>query len=177
MEVVGLAWEADGLLKLGHVTQVSAEVEGAPVVPALQRALGAGFKHQTHASVRANVGQAVRVFALDQHDRLARQGFQMVDWKDRVCFQFSEMGSKLPAFEDAFEALVFDRVGVEPGRKGLGLSNVGVNHLARHDSDTSHAVLRVGTVRFQAPFDSANGERVVHTEPSNQGRQPCAQHR
>ena len=124
------------------------------MVAALQRVLGAGFKHQTHASVRANVGQAVRVFALDQHDRLARQGFQMVDWKDRVCFQFSEMGSKLPAFEDAFEALVFDRVGVEPGRKGLGLPNVGVNHLTRHGVDTSHTALRVGTLPSQSSVPS-----------------------
>ena len=104
-------------------------------------------------------------------------GLVLVVWLVGVWLVLWVLGSKLPAFEDAFEALVFDRVGVEPGRKGLGLSNVGVNHLARHDSDTSHAVLRVGTVRFQAPFDSANGERVVHTEPSNRGRSPCAQHR
>ena len=152
MEVVGLAREANGLLKLGHVTQVSAKVEGAPVIAALQRALGAGFKHQTHASVRANVGQAVRVFALDQHDRLARQGFQMIDREDRVCIQVGDVGGELPASEDAFEALVFDRVGVEPGRKGLGLANVGVNHLTRHEVDTSHTVLRVGTLRSQASF-------------------------
>ena len=78
------------------------------------------------------------------------------------------MGSKLPAFEDAFEALVFDRVGVEPGRKGLGPSNVGVNHLARHDSDNSHAVLRVGTVRFQALFRQTKGEEAVLQEPTPQ---------
>ena len=134
------------------MTQVSAKVEGAPVVAALQRALGTGLEHQAHASVRADVGEAVRVFTLDQHDRLARQGIQVIDWKDRVCIQFGDVGGELPAFEDAFEALVFDRVGVEPGRKGLGLPNVGIDHLTRHGIDTSHTVLRVGTLQSQSSF-------------------------
>ena len=47
-------------------------------------------------------------------------------------------------------------------------ANVGVNHLTRHNIDTSHAVLRVGTVRFQALLLETKGEDAVLQKPTPQ---------
>ncbi len=73
------------------------------MVPALQGFCRACLQSHAHASVGADVGVACCCFALDEHHRLAIDGFDVLEWQHVVGPKFGLVGGKLPSFERRLE--------------------------------------------------------------------------
>ena len=98
-QVIACAWKPNRLCEFRHVPEGSIEVEGPPVVPALQGFCRAGLQGHPHASMGADVRKACGFLALEQHHRFASDGFVMVDWKHIVGPKLGLVSGKLPSFE------------------------------------------------------------------------------
>ena len=98
-QVVVGCWKPNGLREFWHVPEGSIQVEGASMVPALQFLCRTGLQSHAHASMGTDVRVACGLFILDEHHRLAIDGFDVLEWQHVVGLEFRLMSCKLPAVE------------------------------------------------------------------------------